>query len=123
MFGLVWGAGGEEVRVGVGQMWVVGGLGSGGRQIRGGWIDELVYLVSVVGCVCVRLVLVLSWTQCIPQGVGAPSDRLRGRTAGFPQKLGLRRGGAGGYNLQCSPALWHTNHEQAVSVWCTGVLV
>ena len=32
----------------------------------------------------------------------------------LPQKTGwpgLRRGGVGGYNL-------HTNHEQAVSVWC-----
>ena len=43
----------------------------------------------------------------------------------LPQKTGrpgLRRGGVGGYNLQCSPGqsprLWHTNHEQAVSVWC-----
>ena len=44
-----------------------------------------------------------------------------------PQKTGrpgLRRGGVGGYNLHSVPpnsppvALWHTNHEQAVSVWC-----
>ena len=38
----------------------------------------------------------------------------------LPQKTGLpglRRGGVGGYNSQCSPRLWHTNHEQAVSVW------
>ena len=28
---------------------------SGGGQVRGGWIDELVYLVSVGGCVCVRV--------------------------------------------------------------------
>ena len=38
---------------------------------------------------------------------------------------GLRRGGVGGYNLQCSPEqsprLWHTNHEQAVSVWCSNI--
>ena len=26
---------------------------SGGGQVRGGWIDELVYLVSVWGVVCV----------------------------------------------------------------------
>ena len=68
------------------------------------------------------LVLVLGWTQCLPQGVGAPPAMLQGRTAGFPKKLGGRRGGVGGYNLQCfpgqSPRLWHTNHEQAVSVWC-----
>ena len=43
----------------------------------------------------------------------------------LPQKTmrpGLRRGGVGGYNLHSvprqSPRLWHTNHEQAVSVWC-----
>ena len=23
---------------------------------------------------------------------------------------------------QCSPRLWHTNHEQAVSVWCLSLL-
>ena len=43
----------------------------------------------------------------------------------LPQKTGrpgLRRGGVGGYNLHSVPptvALWHTNHEQAVSVWCS----
>ena len=48
----------------------------------------------------------------------------------LPKKTGrpgLRRGGVGGYNLHSTPpltvppptvALWHTNHEQAVSVWC-----
>ena len=44
----------------------------------------------------------------------------------LPQKTGrpgLRRGGVGGYNLHSvppnsPPRLWHTNHEQAVSVWC-----
>ena len=45
------------------------------------------------------LVLVLGWTQCLPQGVGAPPAMLRGRTAGFPKKLG----GAGGYNLHSVP--------------------
>ena len=48
-----------------------------------------------VECVCVKgslvLVLVLGWTQCLPQGVGAPP-------AVRPE---------------------HTNHEQAVSVWCS----
>ena len=41
-------------------------------------------------------------------------------------RAGLRRGGVGGYNLHSVPpnspptvALWHTNHEQAVSVWCS----
>ena len=73
------------------------------------------------------LVLVLGWTQCLPQEVDAPPAMLRGRTDGFPKKTGrpgLRRGGVGGYNLhRVAPtvALWHTNHEQAVSVWCHDV--
>ena len=48
------GAGGEDVQVGVFGGWTdVGVLGggwtreSGGGRVRGGWIDELVYLVSV----------------------------------------------------------------------------
>ena len=70
------GASGEEVQVGVFVGWIdVGVLGggwtreSGGGRVRGGWIDELVYLVSVGGveCVCVKgslvLVLVLGCTQ------------------------------------------------------------
>ena len=86
-------------------MWGVLGGGwtreSGGGRVRGGWIDELVYLVSVgVKCVCVKgslvLVLVLGWTQCLPQGVGAPPAMLRGRTAGFPQKMGGRASGKAG---------------------------
>ena len=100
------GASGEEVEVFGG--WIdVGVLGggwtkeSGGGRVRGGWTDELVYLVSVgVKCVCVKgslvLVLVLGWTQCLPQGVGAPPAMLRGRTAGFPKKLGGRASGEAG---------------------------
>ena len=43
------GAGGEKVQVGVFGGWTdVGVLGGGGR-VRGGWINELVYLVSVGG--------------------------------------------------------------------------
>ena len=48
------------------------------------------------------IVLVLDWTQCLPQGVGAPPAMLGGRTAGFPKKLdGRASGEAGidGYNL------------------------
>ena len=102
------GASGEEVQIGVFGGWTdVGVLGggwtkeSGGGRVRGGWIDELVYLVSVgVECVCVKgslvLVLVLDWTQCLPQGVGAPPAMLRGRTAGFPKKLGGRASGEAG---------------------------
>ena len=52
------GAGGEEVLVGVFGGWtdvgVLGGgwsreSGGGGGRVLGGWIDELVYLVSVGG--------------------------------------------------------------------------
>ena len=49
------------------------------------------------------LALVLGWTQCLPQGVGAPPAMLRERTAGFPKKLVGRRGGVGGYNLHSVP--------------------
>ena len=38
--------------------------------------------------VCER-VLVLDWTQCPPQGVGAPTAMLRGRTAGFHKNTGF----------------------------------
>ena len=48
------------------------------------------------------LVLVLGWTQCLPQGVGAPPA-----THGWlPKKTGrpgLWRGGIGGYNLHSVP--------------------
>ena len=65
-------------RVWVGRIEVVGTIG-------------LVYLVSVgVECVCVKgflvLVLVLGWTQCLPQGAGALPAMLRGRMTGFPNK-------------------------------------
>ena len=42
-------------------------------------------------CVKDSLVLVL-----VPQGVGAPPAMLRGRTAGFPKKLGDRASGEAG---------------------------
>ena len=66
---------------------------SGGGQARGGWINESVYLVSVGGwvCVCVGVLSVGA-----PQGVGAPPAMLRGRTAGFPKKLGGRASGEAG---------------------------
>ena len=57
-----------------------------------------------VECVCVKgslvLVLVLDWTQCLPQGVCAPPVMLRGRTAGFPKNWVAW---IGGYNLHSSP--------------------
>ena len=70
--------------------------------------------------VCERVFIVGFGPGLVPKGVGAPPAMLRGRTSGFPKKTGwpaLRRAGVGGYNLQ-SPRQWHTNHEQAVSVWC-----
>ena len=96
------------MQVGVFGGWIdVGVLGGGwtrergGGRVRGGWTDELVYLVSVgVECVCVKgslvLVLFLGWTQCLPQGVGGPPAMLRRRTAGFPQKIGSRASGEAG---------------------------
>ena len=72
--------------------------------------------------VCKRglvLVLVLDWTQCLPQGAGATPAMLRGRMTGFPKKLGARRG-----RIRCIPfaksllTVAH-QHAQAVSVWCT----
>ena len=38
------------------------------------------------------LVLVLDWTQCLPQGAGAPPALMQCRMTGFPKKLCLRRG-------------------------------
>ena len=51
------------------------------------------------------LVLVLDWTQCLPQGVSTPPAMQRGRTAGFPKNgwPGLRRGGIDWYNLHSPP--------------------
>ena len=43
------------------------------------------------------LVLVLDWTQCLPQGVGAPPAMLRGRTVGFSPKMGGRASGEAGW--------------------------
>ena len=61
------------------------------------------------------LVLVLGWTQCLPQGVGAPPAMRRGRTAGPPGRRGRWIQFA-----QCSPDSppdCGTNHEHGVSVW------
>ena len=106
---------------------------SGGGQARGGWINESVYLVSVGGWVCVCVgVLSVGLGPGLDSMSPARSRRSASHAAGthgrLPQKTGrpgLRRGGVGGYNLHSVPpnspptvALWHTNHEQAVSVWC-----
>ena len=43
------------------------------------------------------LVLVLDWTQCLPQGAGAPPAMLRGRMTGFPpKKMGAWASGEAG---------------------------
>ena len=102
---------------------------SGGGQGRGGWIKESVNLVSVGGWVCVCVgVLSVGLGPGLDSMSPARSRRSASHAAGthgrLPQKTGrpgLRRGGVGGYNLHSVPptvALWHTNHEQAVSVWC-----
>ena len=49
--------------------------------------------------VCVRVFSVgfgPGLDSCLPQGVGAPPAMLRGRTAGFPKKLGGRDSGEAG---------------------------
>ena len=112
------GASGEEVEVGVFEGWIdVGVLGggwtreSGSRQVRGGWTDELVYLVSV-GVECVGFCPGLY--SMSPARIRRSASHAAGMHGWLPQKTGwpgLRRGVVGGYNL-------HTNHEQAVSVWC-----
>ena len=118
-------------------MGVLGGgwtMESGGGQGRGGWIKESVNLVSVGGWVCVCVgVLSVGLGPGLDSMSPARSRRSASHAAGthgwLPQKTGrpgLRRGGVGGYNLHSVPsrtvpptvALWHTNHEQAVSVWC-----
>ena len=42
------------------------------------------------------LVLVLDWTQCLPQGAGAPPAMMRGRKTVFPKKMGARDSGEAG---------------------------
>ena len=89
---------------------------SGGGRVRGGWTDELVYLVSVGGSVrvCERVFSVgfgPGLESISPaRSVGAPPAMLEGHTAGFPQKLGGRASGevgVGGYNLHSSPTVAH----------------
>ena len=54
------------------------------------------------------LILVLGWTQCLPQEAGALPAMLRGRMTGFPKKLGGRGGGIDGHNLHSPhPRLAH----------------
>ena len=72
---------------------------SGSGRVRGGWIGELVYLVSVGGGECVRDFSVgfgPGLDSMSPQGVGAPPAMLRGRTAGSPKTLGGRASGEAG---------------------------
>ena len=42
--------------------------------------------ISVLGFLV--LVLVLDWTQCLPQGAGTPPVMMRGRMTGFPKNWG-----------------------------------
>ena len=100
--------------------WV--GWGEWGWEDWEGWTGEIVWGIEWV---CVKrflvLVLVLDWTQCLPQGAGAPPAMMRGRMTGFLKKLGARASGEagyGGYYFHSPSWLWYTNHAQAVSVWC-----
>ena len=54
------------------------------------------------------LVLVLDWTQCLPHGWLPKKNWV----AGSPEMWGRW------IQFAQSPRLWHTNHEQVVSVWC-----
>ena len=68
------------------------------------------------------LVLVLDWTQCLPQGADAPPAMLRSRMTGFQNKMGGRASGEVGIICTVPPLrLRHTNHAHAVSVWCTAL--
>ena len=78
----------------------MGGLGSGGGRVRGGWINELV---------CVR-VFSVGFGPGLDSMSPARSRRSASHAAGthgwLPQKTGrpgLRRGGVGGYNLHSVP--------------------
>ena len=104
---------------------------SGGGQGRGGWIKESVNLVSVGGWVCVCVgVLSVGLGPGLDSMSPARSRRSASHAAGthgwLPQKNWEagppERRGRWIQFAQCSPEqsprLWHTNHEQAVSVWC-----
>ena len=77
-------------------MWYVGVFCRGGRwdwtdvsELGGewageggeGWADKLVCVEGFL-----VLLLVLDWTQCLPQGAGAPPAILRDCMTGFPPK-------------------------------------
>ena len=107
------------MEVGVFGGWIdVGVLGggwtreSGSRRVRGGWTDELVYLVSVgVECVCVcERVFSVGFGPWLVSMSTARSRRSASNAAGthgwLPRKTGcpgLQRGGVGGYNLHSPP--------------------
>ena len=110
-------------------MGVLGGgwtMESGGGQGRGGWIKESVNLVSVGGWVCVCVgVLSVGLGPGLDSMSPARSRRSASHAAGthgwLPQKVDtictvFPR------TVPPTVALWHTNHEQAVSVWCIRLL-
>ena len=78
-----------------------------GVGVRRGWINELVYLVSVGGCVCVR-VLSVGFGPGLDSMSPARSRRSASHAAGThgwpPQKTGR---GRWIQFTQCSPRLWH----------------
>ena len=119
-------------------MGVLGGgwtMESGGGQGRGGWIKESVNLMSVGGWVCVCVgVLSVGLGPGLDSMSPARSRRSASHAAGTHGWLPPKNWEAGPPErrgrwiqfAQCSPEqsprLWHTNHEQAVSVWCTQFL-
>ena len=119
-------------------MGVLGGgwtMESGGGQGRGGWIKESVNLVSVGGWVCVCVgVLSVGLGPGLDSMSPARSRRSASHAAGthgwLPQKTGrpgLRRGGVGGYNLQCSPEqsprLWHCGTPTTSRLYPFGIIL
>ena len=80
---------------------------SGGGQVRGGWTDELVYLLSVGVC---ERVFSVGFGPGLDSMSPARSRRSASHAAGTHDWLpktgwpGLRRCGVGGYNLHSPPS-------------------
>ena len=62
------------------------------------------------------LVLVLDWTKCLSQVVGAPPAMLPGRTGGFPKKLGGRAPERQGRWIQFAQSVAHQPRAGCISL-------